>query len=253
LTEVDTLLGATSATSATSGDDSEVTEGFAVDVHTDAGVRVSGRGVDVWWPSTSAALEAVPSLLNGVAAVSSSCLALHAGAVVAPGGEVVVLPAVSGSGKSTLTAALVADGWGYVTDEAVGIRAGSLAAVAYAKPLSLDATSRAAVGLGDLGSDNVTVDALGGGVVRPDPGPVTRVVLPRFVAGAAVTVTDLDPDAAFMAVAEHALNLRHVGGDGLVALAEVARGVPCHGLVHGGGPEVVEALRALTEGGNRPI
>jgi hypothetical protein len=86
-----------------------------------------------------------------------------------------------------------------------------------------------------------------------DPGPVTRVVLPRFVAGAAVTVTDLDPDAAFMAVAEHALNLRHVGGDGLVALAEVARGVPCHGLVHGGGPEVVEALRALTEGGNRPI
>ena len=45
---------------------------------------------------------------------------------------------LSGSGKTTLTAALVRAGWAYGTDEAVGVRAGSLAAVTYPKPLVLD-------------------------------------------------------------------------------------------------------------------
>lgn len=226
----------------------EPTVWFALDVHPDGSVRVSGPGVDRWWTSVDAVVEVVASLLNGVAAASATCLVLHAAAVVTPSGEVVVLPAVSGSGKSTLTAALVSHGWGYVTDEAVGVRAGTLEVMAYAKPLSLDATSRAALDLGP-GSESVPVAVLAGGEAVTVPGPVTRIVLPRYVADATVAVHDLGPDAALAAVAEHALNLRVVGVEGLAALADLARGVACHELVHGGGPTAIEAVRALAEGG----
>ena len=52
------------------------------------------------------------------------------------------MPATSGSGKTTLTAALVQAGWSYGTDEAVGVREGSLEVATYPKPLVLD-TSQA--------------------------------------------------------------------------------------------------------------
>ena len=72
-----------------------------------------------------------------------------------PAGEVVLLPATSGYGKTTLTAALLQAGWAYGTDEAVGVREGSLESVTYAKPLVLDATSREVLGLAASASPNV--------------------------------------------------------------------------------------------------
>lgn len=48
-------------------------------------------------------------------------LLVHAGSVVTPGGEGLLLPGVSGSGKTTLTAGLVRAGFGYLSDEAGAI------------------------------------------------------------------------------------------------------------------------------------
>ena len=48
---------------------------------------------------------------------SSDCLAAVHGAAVTRGDDCVLMPAVSGRGKTTLTAALLASGWGYCTDD----------------------------------------------------------------------------------------------------------------------------------------
>lgn len=70
-----------------------------------------------------ATAQEVPPLLHGEAVSDAysrvDCLlAIHA-AAVSNGDECIVLPAVSGSGKSTLTAALIAAGFKYCSDELV--------------------------------------------------------------------------------------------------------------------------------------
>ena len=224
-----------------------VTVEFDLTTTADGHVTMVGAGLYLQWGSVEGMLEALPTSLNQVASVSSTVLALHAGAVVAPGGTVMVLPATSGSGKSTLTAALVQAGWSYLSDEAAGVRPGSLEVLPYAKPLVLDAASCLALGLPVRPSANVAVDE-----VRPDAVPrvsgaaVGIVVLPTYVAGAEVELTRLVPIDAFTAIAEHALNLRYVGHGGLEALAGMSRHLPVYRLIHGGGPAVVQALAQLT-------
>ncbi len=206
-------------------------------------IRLLGPDTDERWANVGQFLEMLPSTLNQVAATSPDCLALHAGAVVSPDGVVTVLPATSGSGKSTLTAALVQAGWGYLTDEAAGICPGSLAVLSYAKPLVLDASSCLALGLEPRPSANVDVAELHPNAVVRGPAPrLHRVVLPTYEAGARVQLTRLDTADALVAVAEHALNLRHSGRAGLEALVDLVQQVPCHRLVHGGGPDAVAAL-----------
>ena len=171
---------------------------------------VEGWGDERSFGSRPALLEALPTLLNQVAAGSTTCVALHAGCVRSPAGEVVLLPAVSGSGKTTLTAALVQAGWSYGSDEAVGLRSGTLEAVTYPKPLVLDATSREALGLGPSPSVNIRPAELRGDVevLVGSAGPVSRVVLPRYEAGAAGSLSEpLEPREAILAVLEHTLNL----------------------------------------------
>ncbi|CAN5653315.1 hypothetical protein BH10ACT1_BH10ACT1_08160 [soil metagenome] len=218
-------------------------------VEPDGAVTVVGPTAELGWASVGQFLEELPTTLNQIAAASTTVLALHSGAVVSPSGAVVLLPAVSGSGKTTLTAALVQAGWGYLTDEAAGVRQGSLQPVSYAKPLVLDPASAAALGLSGRSSVNVAVDELRAGatVAAEAVGPVTAVVLPRYEAGAEVELTPLEGVDAFPALAEHALNLRHVGRPGFEALVDLARRVPCHRLLHGGGASAVEAVAALTE------
>jgi hypothetical protein len=78
---------------------------------------------------------------------------------VAHEGAVVALAAVSGGGKSTLTAACVLQGWDYVSDEALRLRDDGIVR-AYAKPLSLDASSLSVLSLGepaDVDEGEVTV------------------------------------------------------------------------------------------------
>lgn len=207
-------------------------------------VRITGRGSDHTFGSADDLLDALPTALNQLAATSASCITLHAGALRHRDGEVVVLPAVSGSGKTTLTAALVQAGWDYLSDEAIGVRAGSLATVAYPKPLVLDARSREVLGLAPSPSPNVSPAELRPDVtiLHGDVGPITRVVLPRYEQDAATELTALTPTEAVVAILEHALNLRRVGQDGLVALCELAEQVPVQRLVHGGASDATAAL-----------
>lgn len=221
---------------------------IAFDVTEDAGGGVHLHTESEWsFPSLEGCLEQLPTVINEYAVRSAGCVVLHAGAVRSPAGAVVVMPAPPGAGKSTLTAALIQGGWDYVTDEAVGIRAGSLQAVAYAKPLALDPASRAALGLPPTGLLVTAPSELRSDVarVRGDAGPVTRVVLPQYVAGAAISIEPLSPSHAIQALIGHATNLGRVGQPGLEALCALAASVPVHRLVHGEARHAVAAIEAL--------
>ncbi len=238
LTDIDTLL-------ASLHDDRAATLDLTVHEAADGTVALTGSGTDRTYGSRTSFLDALPTALNQIAAASTACIALHAGCVRSPAREVVLLPATSGHGKTTLTAALVQAGWDYGTDEAVGVRTGSLATVTYPKPLVLDATSRAVLGLGEAASPNVLPGELRADVtiLVDSAGPVDRVVLPRYEAGAATSLSEpLEPREAVIAVLEHALNLRLVGESGLVALCQLAERVPVQRLVHGDVHEAVAAL-----------
>lgn len=200
--------------------------------------------------SLSDLLEQLPAVLNEWAVATPGCLTLHSGGVRSPGGEIVLLPAPSGSGKSTLTGALVAAGWDYLSDEAIGVRAGALVAVGYPKPLSLSPASRDALGLGlpAEGSEHVDPAALRSGVERlpGDVGRVGRVVLPTRAEGVAPELVDLGPRDALTALLANTLNLAYVGQVGLDTLCDLAESVPVQRFVYGDVGDAVAALRAVT-------
>jgi hypothetical protein len=243
LAQIDDLLGLQ--------EERPVTIDLGVGIAADGTVHLDGWGPRRSFGSQDSFLDFLPSALNQVAAASSSCVALHAGVVRSPAGEVVLLPGLSGSGKTTLTAALVRDGWAYGSDEAVGVRAGSLLAVAYPKPLVLALESQALLELPPTGTLNVLPTMLrpDATVLRGEVGRVGRVVLPRFEAGATISITDLDPGDAAIGIIEHALNLARVGEPGLEALCQLAAEVPVHRLVHGGVADAIPAIEALLDGG----
>ncbi|MGK2947341.1 MAG: PqqD family peptide modification chaperone, partial [Acidimicrobiales bacterium] len=207
-------------------------------------VRLSGHGPVRTYASLDALLHALPTALNQLAATGDGTLTLHAGAVRAVDGSVLLLPAVSGSGKTTLTAALVQAGWGYLSDEAVGVRADPFLAVPYPKPLVLDATSRAALGLPPSTSPNVAPGELHPGVdlVTEPAGPIGQVVVPRYESGAEATLEWLAPAEAVVAVLEHVLNLARVGQPGLEVLCRLVEEVPVARLTHGGATSAVVLL-----------
>ncbi len=90
---------------------------------------VLALGVDV-----DRAVDALCTEANRLGVDSSDAAGvLHAGAVVRDGHAVVVV-GESGVGKTTLVTRLLADGWGYLTDEAVQLTADGQV-LAYPKPL----------------------------------------------------------------------------------------------------------------------
>jgi hypothetical protein len=210
-------------------------------------VRLVGRGHDELCCSEDDLLRALTSQLNRVAAGSTTCLALHAGAVRDASGRIVVLPGASGTGKSTLTAALVRAGWDYVTDEAVGAGVASGDIVAYPKPLSLDRTSRIVLGL-SVDADLVRPDdirpgcAVGVGVTG-SMGTVGAVALARREPGPP-SRRDVPPDEAVTALAGNCFNLTSVGRPGLRLLSRLATDVPCLAVTY---PDLDAAVSLLAQ------
>lgn len=238
--------------------DEPATAALVVEVGGDGSVRTAG---DRWplrtWASADALLDQLPTLLNLLTPHVSDALVLHAGAVASADGGVVVIAGDSGAGKSTLTAAMVQRGWTYLSDEAVGVRPGTLTAVAYPKPLALAAGARRALGL-PPGPSHTSVSELGrsaravpaAGVDRP----VRAVVLPHRRPGAA-TLDPVPPgQRAAVAIAPHALNLPVARLPALEALAGLALLVPVFRLGHAGvESDVTEVIATVVEADDRPV
>lgn len=153
------------------------------------GPRVDVRSRDPWEvhgqehrsceATPQSALRGLLAAVNLAVVAETGTLAFHA-AVLTRGVRTLVLPARSGTGKSTLTAALVRQGWGYVSDEALALDWDGARIHPYARPLSLSAWSIDALGLSggtDAGGETVLpVSRIGTLAAEPVP-PVSDVVL----------------------------------------------------------------------------
>jgi hypothetical protein len=201
----------------------------------------------------------VPATLNRVAASAESCVVLHAaGGVV--GSSAVLLPGEPGSGKSTLVAALVERGWGYASDEAVGVGP-SLEIVGYPKRLSLEIGSWPLfTGLAGLesaahaGFDPSRVRWVDARQLHPDALAWMRAptapslvlgVAPRYRAGAPLDLVRLEPLDAMTELLANDVNLPTVGAPGLETLRRIATEVPFYRMEHGGLDQAVPALHQL--------
>lgn len=201
-------------------------------------VRISGPP---WgartWAGVDAFLDELPTVLNVVTPFAADMLVLHAGALRHPDGGVVVVAGDSGAGKSTLTAALVQAGWGYITDEAVGIRPGDLSVVAFHKPLALAPEARRLLGLGPGGAHTPPRELNLQGALNPtSAGDVVRaVVLPCRRPDPTPRLTPVGgPVDAALAIAPHSLNLRADGPAALGVLGQLAMHLPVTRFDHPG-------------------
>lgn len=195
--------------------------------------------------SREALIEQLTVEFSRLIELSSETIVLHSGAVVRGEGTC-LLPAASGSGKSTLTAALVMDGWGYRTDEAMAITADPLRAHSFARPIGLSPESRAALRLPP--SDSLYVDPreLREGAVHRDPGPISRIVIPAYSPDAVLALSEpIDQGDAFVEILSSALNLARVGQSGFDVLAALARHVPTVRLTFSDPIHAAHALRDL--------
>lgn len=244
---------------------------FDVSREEPSGEFVVKGDVEYRYSSRSEFLHRVTMVLNEQAVNSSSCVVLHSGGVRSTAshggtGQIVLLPAHSGSGKSTLTGALIAAGWDYLSDEAVGVRrvgvrrvgvsrvgvrgvgvgAGALVAVGYPKPLSIDSESQRVLGLGPSELEDIDPSELRADVERlaGDVGPISRVILPVYRRGASTELEDLSVSDSLVELLANTLNLARVGQSGLDTLCELAERLPVQRLVHG---DVRDAVAVISE------
>jgi hypothetical protein len=194
----------------------------------------------------SQALNAMMTDINA-AAISAvgDRLAIHGGAV-SYGDIGILLAGESGSGKSTLTAAMVAEGCDYLTDEAVVIDWADLKMNPYAKPLSLSAQSRLALGCapvepraGDLvPASHLRADSWGG------PVRARLLLFPQFVEGSRPKLTRLTRAQAVVELAQNSFNFVDHGGEWLPFLRDVVAGCTSWSLVTG---DARRAARMIVE------
>lgn len=162
-------------------------------------------------------------------------LLLHA-AVVERDGYALLLPATPGSGKSTLAAALSLRGWRLMSDEFGAYDPEERAMKAILKPIGLknesisvirDFDPGACIGPSFMKTRKGTVAHLAAksdDVSRRDVcAPPRMVVLPRWRAGAATSLTPIDAEQVFGAVAFNAFNYEVLGEAGFRAAIDVTR------------------------------
>lgn len=178
----------------------------------------------------------------------TALLMVHAGAVERAG-RVIVIPGPSGAGKTTLTTALVADGFGYVTEEAVGLDLATAAVVPFPRSLCIETGSQALLPELAAATDHQTVD--GAWYVDPERvragsrscgGSVGLVIEPRVETGAELRVEALGAADVLVVLLAESVNLGRIGRGGFDLLVELARSVPGYRITYG---DLADARHAI--------
>lgn len=178
---------------------------------------------------------------------------VHAGAVVTPRGDGVLLPGAAGSGKTSLTAALVRDGFGYLSDEAGAIDPITRRLYPYAKPLhlkigvfgyfeaalakSMDQSAQAWER--QVRADDLAAESAAG------PCEPAFIIVPRYRGGTATTMAPLTTAESVAELGRNAWNLGLYGARGLELLADLCRKARGWRLDYGDLDEGVAAVRAV--------
>ena len=199
-------------------------------------------------------------LMNNAVAEARHVLVVHAGVVVAPDGNAVVLPAASGGGKTTLTAALVRAGFAYLSDEMMAIDPETLRVLPVPRSLFCKPGTFEALGISPPALSAEAMGYVDGAIpVRPGdlrPGSVgsaatvRTIVAPRYRPGAETAIEPVSRAAGLTDLASQAFNLQLFGGPaGMRLLGEVARGARCYRLTVG---PLDEAVAAVSEAASAP-
>jgi hypothetical protein len=177
-------------------------------------------------------------------------LLIHAGAVVSPGGAGILILGESGSGKTTLVAALVQEGFGYLSDEAAAIELATGLVHPWPRPLGFWPESRSLPRFADLlgsggdGERHVPIEQIRAGAIG-DPCTVGHVIDHRYGTGSETRIEPLSRGVALVQMGSAAPRLRREGNRGLSVLANVTRGARAYSLISGDLELAVRAVRAL--------
>jgi hypothetical protein len=185
------------------------------------------------------------------AELAEGYLLVHSGAVVSPAGDGVLILGESGSGKTTLVAALVQDGFGYLSDEAAALDLETGLVHPWPRPLGFRRGSRSLHRFAQLfaadGEDteeaHVAIEQIRPGAIAT-PCRVRQVIDHRYEPGAPTRLEALSRAGALVRMGSAAPRLRREGTRGLAMLAEVVRGARAHTLLSG---DLEQALRAVRE------
>ncbi|HEV7217053.1 MAG TPA: hypothetical protein VGP33_18240, partial [Chloroflexota bacterium] len=167
-------------------------------------------------------------------------LFLHAGALACHG-QGIILPAAPGSGKTTLTAAAVAMGFQYLSDEVAALPLGGSDLVPFAKSLFVKQGSQLLLA---FFCPELTVTPphyrLSGEPVwylPPPPAawpatpvPLRHVVFPRYVPGAPAELTPLSRPDALPLLLRQSFNVPALGTRGVEGIVALLRAAECHTL-----------------------
>ncbi|MEK6800117.1 MAG: hypothetical protein AABZ12_14225 [Planctomycetota bacterium] len=195
----------------------------------------------------------------GVIARRGEFFQIHA-AAMSLGDQGVIFPADSGSGKTTLCAALLVDGWRYLSDEFALIHPRTLRVHPYPKALCVKHGAFEVLrqlGLPLVGGKHF-VKGLKGQVgyvnprnVRPDAVgevcPVRFVVLPCHVAGAPARLLSMTREQAAYELLRNSPNRSAFGDQALRIAADLVAGAECFSLRSGAIEETRKLLRGLVE------
>lgn len=207
-----------------------------IDVRRERG-RIVAYARGVWdFAHERQLIDQLPAMLNHFVVGDPGVVALHAGAVRTPDGRVLLLVGPSGAGKSTLTAALVAAGCDYLSDEAIGI-GGDHTILGFPKPMVLGQPAREALGLSPVDAASTTPAELRADVEQLAVGTVPEsVLLVRFdpdVVGAQLG-EPLPPMEALEALLSNTLHLGRLDQAAFEAVCGLVESVPIVPLTHGG-------------------
>lgn len=176
---------------------------------------------------------------------------IHAGAVTGPGGAI-ILPAGTGSGKSTLVAALVSDGFGYLSDEAAAIGPGPCVVNPLPLPLHLKDSKRLFPDLAPADRDERFVNSswrLDPERLRPgclaDASEARLVVFPSFEPDVATCVEPLTRPEACVRLVGNTMNFAKNSDEALPVLRHIAERSRSFALTYSNSEDAVEAIRGL--------
>lgn len=189
---------------------------------------------------------------------SHHLLLVHAAVVERHDGGAIALPGRPGAGKSTLTAALVARGWRFLSDEFLVIDPATSNLIPFPRPLSLKQRSIDIVrALAPEAPFSPMFEGTHKGNVAymrvPDasvdralePARLRWVVFPLYQEGAGLILESKSKARAFLEMADNSFNYQIRGALGFEDLRRVFETVSCYDLAYDDMDAAIAALESL--------